>query len=369
MNETSAKPVEGERKVFMTGNETVCWAALAAGADIMYGYPITPQNEIMHYWTRNVPKFGKRFLQTEDELSAGFTTVGGVLAGRRAFTATAGPGNVLMQEPLAMAEAMRIPIVVVIQQRGGPSTATVIYSQQEVTLTCFGGNGEGLRIVYSTSSHQELYDYTIKAFNTAWKYRFPTFVLADGYQAKMRESLNIYDPATRGINMVPTEPFLGKPGKISEGREAAHLRNTYNIEEELAEVLERDIADYERVAPEIVEHDSFNTDGCDLLVVTHGIVSRSAAMAVRDLAGQGKRIGYFRPITLRPFPEKQFRATAAKAKALLVAESAYGQLLKIVQQNLYGSTVPIRTLLKPGVGITPEEITDECSAILAGKGA
>jgi 2-oxoglutarate ferredoxin oxidoreductase subunit alpha len=118
-----------------------------------------------------------------------------------------------------------------------------------------------------------------------------------------------------------------------------------------------------------VEHDSFNTDDCDLLVVAHGIVFRSAAMAVRDLAGQGKKIGYFRPITLRPFPEEQFRATVAKAKTLLVAESAYGQLLKIVQQNLYGSTVPIRTLLKPGVGITPEEITDECSAILAGTGA
>jgi 2-oxoglutarate ferredoxin oxidoreductase subunit alpha len=369
MSETSAKPVEGERKVFMTGNEAVCWAALAAGAEIMYGYPITPQNEIMHYWTRNVPKFGKRFLQTEDELSAGFTTIGGVLAGRRAFTATAGPGNVLMQDPLAMAEAMRIPVVVVIQQRGGPSTATVIYSQQEVTLTCFGGNGEGLRLVYSTSSHQDLYDYTIKAFNTAWKYRFPTFVLADGYQAKMRESLTIYDPAVRGIDMVPTEPFLGKPGRIGEGRKAAHLRNTYNIEEELFEVLEHDIADYERVAPEIVEYDSFSAEDCDLLVVAHGVVFRSAAMAVRELASQGKKIGYFRPITLRPFPQEQFRAAVAKAKMLLVAESAYGQLLKIVQQNLYGSTVPIRAMLKPGVGITPEEISDECTAILAGNPA
>jgi 2-oxoglutarate ferredoxin oxidoreductase subunit alpha len=375
MGETNTRPVEGERKVFMTGNETVCWAALAAGADIMYGYPITPQNEIMHYWARNVPKFGRRFLQTEDELSAGFTTVGGVLSGRRAFTATAGPGNVLMQEPMSMAEMMRIPVVVVIQQRGGPSTATVIYSQQEVTLTCFGGNGEGLRVVYSTSSNQELYDYTIKAFNTAWKYRFPAFVLGDGYQAKMRESLIIYDPGARGIDMVPTEPYLGRPGKIGPGRRAAHLRNTYNIEEELLEVLERDIADYERVAPEIAEYEAYNTDNCDLLVVAHGIVFRSAKVAVGDLAAGcnhefkglpgGKKIGYFRPITLRPFPQEQFRAAVAGAKQLLVVESAYGQLLKIVQQNLYGSTVPIRTLLRPGVGITPEEIGEECAAILA----
>ncbi|MGB9905165.1 MAG: ferredoxin oxidoreductase, partial [Desulfotomaculales bacterium] len=123
----------------MTGNEVVAWAALAAGAEIMFGYPITPQNEIMHYWTRLAPKYGRDFLQTEDELSAGFTTIGGVLAGRKAFTATAGPGNTLMQEPFSMAEAMRLPVVAVIAQRGGPSTGTVIYSQQEVTMTTLGG--------------------------------------------------------------------------------------------------------------------------------------------------------------------------------------------------------------------------------------
>jgi 2-oxoglutarate ferredoxin oxidoreductase subunit alpha len=128
---TMARIVEGERQAFMTGNEVVAWGALAAGAEIMYGYPITPQNEIMHYWTRLSPEFGTKFLQTEDELSAGFTTLGGVLGGKKAFSATAGPGNVLMQEPISMAEMMRIPAVWVIQQRGGPSTATVIYSHQE----------------------------------------------------------------------------------------------------------------------------------------------------------------------------------------------------------------------------------------------
>lgn len=365
----SEKPVEGEKRVFMTGNEVVAWGALAAGADIMYGYPITPQNEIMHYWTRLSPKFGKKFLQTEDELSAGFTTIGGVLAGKRAFTATAGPGNVLMQEPMAMAEAMRIPTVAVIQQRGGPSTATVIYSQQEVTLTCFGGNGEGLRVVYSTSSHQELFDYTIKAFNTAWKYRFPTFVLADGYQAKMRESLTIYDPAIKGIEMVPTEPFVGKPGMPGEDRPAAHLRNTYNIEEELEEVLLKDISDYERLAPEIVEYDAFNTEGADLLVIAHGVVFRSAAMAVREMAGEGYKIGYFRPITLRPFPQEQLRKAAEGVKQVLVVESAYGQLYKIIQENLYGCNLPLKTMFRPGVGITPEEVREASSALLAGREA
>ncbi|MBE0467718.1 MAG: ferredoxin oxidoreductase, partial [Candidatus Desulforudis sp.] len=220
-------PVPGDKRVFMTGNEVVAWAAVAARCDIMYGYPITPQNEIMHYWTRLAPKFGKRFLQTEDELSAGFTTIGGVMAGSKAFTATAGPGNVLMQEPLSMAEMMRLPVVVVIMQRGGPSTATVIYSQQEVILTTYGGNGEGLRMVYSTATHQELYDYTIKAFNTAWRYRFPVFVLADGYQGKMREPLTIYDPVERSVELVPTEKYVGRPGIPGTDRPPGHYRNTF----------------------------------------------------------------------------------------------------------------------------------------------
>jgi 2-oxoglutarate ferredoxin oxidoreductase subunit alpha len=94
-----ARIVEKEQRMFVTGNELVAWGALAADADIMYGYPITPQNEIMHYWTRLAPRFGKGFLQTEDELSAGFTTLGGVMAGKKAFSGTSGPGNVLMQEP------------------------------------------------------------------------------------------------------------------------------------------------------------------------------------------------------------------------------------------------------------------------------
>jgi 2-oxoglutarate ferredoxin oxidoreductase subunit alpha len=196
-------------------------------------------------------------------------------------------------------------------------------------------------------------------------------VLGDGYQAKMRESLNIYDPAARGIDMVPTEPFVGKPGKIGEGREAAHLRNAYSVEEELEVAMARDTSEYERVTPEIIEYDSYNTEGADIVVIAHGIVFRSAAMAVRELAGQGKKVGYFRPITLRPFPREQLQQAVARAKMLLVAESAYGQLLKLVKENLYGGpcNLPIKTILRPGVGITPEEVTEACNALLDGKGA
>jgi 2-oxoglutarate/2-oxoacid ferredoxin oxidoreductase subunit alpha len=345
--------LQGEQRVFMTGNEVCAWAAIAAKVDIMYGYPITPQNEIMHYWTRLAPKYGKRFLQTEDEISAGFTTLGGILAGRKAFTATAGPGNVLMQEPISMAEMMRIPAVFIIQQRGGPSTATVIYAQQETTLTTFGGNGEGHRVVYSTATHQELFDYTIKAFNTAWTYRFPTFVLGDGYQAKMREPLTMYDPEARGEHLVPTVAFVGDQ---TPGKQFKHLRNTYNTEEELFEVISNHIRDYDAMAPKVIEYDERDCDDADIVIVSHGIVSRAALSAYQQLRDQGLKVGYFRPITVRPFPDEALRAIAGRVKKLLVAESAYGQLLKLVQTGIYGNTVAIETYLRPGVGITSEEI-------------
>ena len=348
--------LQGEQRVFMTGNEVVAWAAIAAKVDIMYGYPITPQNEIMHYWTRLAPKHGKKFLQTEDEISAGFTMLGGVLTGAKAFTATAGPGNVLMQESASMAEMMRLPAVFIIQQRGGPSTATVIYAQQETTLTCFGGNGEGHRLVYSTATHQELFDYTIKAFNMAWTYRFPTFLLGDGYQAKMREPLTIYDPDAKSVKLVKPVAVLGD---ATPGKQFKNLRNTYNTEDELYEVVMANQRDWDAMAPQVVEWVEKDCEDAEIIIVSHGVVSRASLGAIEQLRAQGKKAGFFRPITMRPFPDQQIRDAVKNAKKILVAESAYGQLLKMVQTAMYGMNVEIATMLRPGIGITTEELVEE----------
>lgn len=361
----SEKPVEGEKQVYMMGNEAVAWASLCAGAKVMYGYPITPQNQIMHYWARLAPRYGRLFMQTEDEISAGFTTLGAVMGGNFAFTATSGPGHVIMQDAFSMAEMMRLPIVAILVQRGGPSTATVIYSQQEVYLAVHGGNGEGLRIVYSTSGHQDLFDYTVKAYNTAWKYRFPTFVLSDGYQGQMRESLTIYDPEYRGIKMVEPEPYVGRPGSFKEGRVAKHWRNTFSIEEELEAALNEIISAYESVRDEIVEWESFDTEDAELVVVAHGIVARGCREAVRVLRDRGFKVGFFRPITLAPFPEKQIRKAVQNAEKLIVVESAQGQLRDLVKLNLFGECKDIYTLFRPGVGITPNRVVREVEKILS----
>ena len=350
------KLITQDTRMFLTGNEVIAYAANAAEAEFMYGYPITPQNEIMHTWCKLLPKTEAGFLQTEDEISAGFSTLGGILAGKRAFTATAGPGNVIMQDPQSMAEMMRLPFVCAVMQRGGPSTATVIYAQQETRLTCFGGNGEGFRIVYSTAGHQDLYDYTIKAFNTAWKYRFPTYLLADGYQGKMREPVTLYDPASRGITMVPTEAYLRGEGKVGVDRPATHLRNTFNLEEELMEHLNAYKEEYERISSEIEEYFEYQTEDAEVLVIAHGIVARSAMTAIDELRRRGIKAGLFRPITIRPLPVKPMREAVKRAKQVLFTESADGQLAQMCLEKLYGLTTPYETLFKMGVGVTGDDI-------------
>jgi 2-oxoglutarate ferredoxin oxidoreductase subunit alpha len=357
------KPIVGEKRAFVTGNEVVSWAALAAGAHIMYGYPITPQNEIMHYWTRLAPEFERGFLQTEDEISAGFATLGGVIAGKRAFTATSGPGNMLMQESMCMAEMMRLPAVFVIQQRGGPSTATVIYSQQEVTLTSIGGNGEGFRFVYSTSGHQELFDYTLKAFHDAWTYRFPAFVLGDGYQAKMREPVTMYDPALKGLESVETRQFAGIPGKPGLERDPSHLRNTYNTEEELLAVVESLNAAYNEAAPKLCQYETYAAENCDVLILAHGVVTRAARAAVDYLREKGVNAGHFRPVTLRPFPGDALRDAAQKAKIVLVAESSLGQMKRLACEAIYGCSTPMEDFFRPGQGITDEDLVKKVLAL------
>ena len=366
----NGKPINEERQVFMYGNEVVVWAALAAGAEFLFGYPITPQNEIMHYWSHLAPRYDRGFLQTEDELSAGFATLGGIMAGACCFSATSGPGTVLFQEPLSMAEMMRIPLVLIVQQRGGPSTATVIYSQQEVFLTAFGGNGEGLRIVYSPGSHQEMYDLTIKAFANAWEYRFPALVLGDGYQAQMREPVTLYDPRRRGIILKPPSPLVGLEGVPGKEREPAHWRNAFSVEEELYDALKPIIDDFHWAAPTLTQKEEGFIEDAELIIVAHGIVGRSAEAAVRELRKEGMPVGFFRPITLRPFPDNDIKKVLHACPRLLVAESAQGQLAKLIRIAVGGElehSIEMYTYFRPGLGITSEEIMREAKSVINRK--
>lgn len=351
------------KKAFLTGNQIVVQACLAAQGEIMFGYPITPSTEILEEWSRlanrksqiadhkekEQPAISDKrlaILQTEDEMSAGFSMIGGVLAGKKCFTATSGPGNILMQDAFSMAEAMRLPTVAIIVQRGGPSTGTVIYSQNETTLTCFGGNTEGFRIVYAPSSLQELYNLVIKAFNSAWKYRFPAFVLSDGYQGKMKGLVRLNKPKKNEIN---------KPKPIFLKSKYTNLRNCYDLEEELFQANTQTKKAFEKARKEIEEFEEINCQRAEIIIFAYGTVANAIKAVLKN---SKSKIGLFRPITLSPFPKKKIRQIFKKTtcKKVLIIESAINQLGRLVKDALAGIEIEIREDYRSGLGITPEEV-------------
>jgi len=330
---------------FLTGAEIVVQACVDAGAEMTYGYPITPATEVFTGWIKR----GKKYLQTEDEIAAGFGVCGAVLAGQKVFTSTSGPGHILMQDALSMAEGMRLPFVAIVAQRGGPSSGTVIYSQQEVILACFGGNGEGLRLVYSPSNLSELYTLTRQAFDDAWHYRFPAILLTDGYSLKMRGVV--------GLSQSQLENILPHP-LISRDK-VVHWRNIYTFEEELHQEISEARKDFAAVAEIIACSESWQTKDAEILLVAHGIVAAAAKEAVDQLQARGKKVGLFRPITLRPFDRKNLDKVASQAnlKKIVVIESSAGQLARLVRDQLAPEiSVPFEYMQFPGLGVETETI-------------
>ncbi|HBU06703.1 MAG TPA: ferredoxin oxidoreductase [Candidatus Magasanikbacteria bacterium] len=340
--------MQENNKKLMHGYDVVLQACHDADVQSMFGYPITPTCEILSGWMAS----GKKCLQTEDEIAAGFAVCGAVLAGEKSFTASSGPGHILLQDSFSMAEAMRLPAVLIIGQRGGPSSGTVIYSQQEVILACFGGNGEGLRLVYSPSSLDELYLLTRQAFNDAWQYRFPAVVLTDGYMLKTRQAVDL--SVYKDLENIPAHTLV-QEGKI------VHWPNIYTLEEELNDELSRAKEDFDKVGEEIAKAEIYNTDEAEYLIIAHGIVGSVAKMAVDQLREQNIKVGLFRPVTLRPFPKKQLDNLFVKnnVKKIVVVESSFGQLARLVRDHLAPEIdVSFEYLQKPGLGIEVEEVIE-----------
>ena len=340
--------MENNKKQFLTGAEVVVQACIDAGATQMYGYPITPGTEVLTGWIKEAEKSeGQRmYLQTEDEIAAGFALAGAVMGGKKAFTATAGPGTTLMQDAMSMADGMRLPFVAIIVQRGGPSSGTVIYSQQEVNLAIHGGNGEGMRLVYSPSNLEELYELTRLTFNNAWKYRFPSVLLSDGFLMKTRQSVELNFEIE---NIEPTALVSSESQK--------NIRNIYSFEEELRSELEDQEKDFNKMAEEVTKFENYKTEDCDELIIAHGIVAGAVKEAIEELESQGKKVGLFRPITLSPFPKDELNNLASQVKRIFVVESSMGQLRDLVKQNLDSKiSIEIDGLYRPAVGIESEEI-------------
>jgi 2-oxoglutarate ferredoxin oxidoreductase subunit alpha len=268
------------------------------------------------------------------------------LGGKRAWTATAAAGHILMQDPIVMAEAERIPFVMYVGQRGGPSTGTVIYSQQELNLARAGGNGEGMRLVLGPSNLQELYEHMILAFDWAYRYRLPVIVLGDGYLSKMTGPINL----TKAGKIAPAKPIFNFEHPVN-------LRNTYSNEDELYQVLKRELKDYGTICTALEKSESLYCEDAEVVVFAWGTVGSAAKEAVKKLRGEGLSVGLFRPITLKPFGATKAKKAANNAKKILIAESSFGQFGRLVTESLFGlSDIEIERLYRPAKGITPDEI-------------
>ncbi|MBQ9896005.1 MAG: 2-oxoacid:acceptor oxidoreductase subunit alpha [Synergistaceae bacterium] len=346
---------------FWQGNTAMAHGALAAGCNFFGGYPITPSTEIAEVMAEELPKIGGHFMQMEDEIGGIAAAIGASIAGAKALTATSGPGFSLKQENLGLAYIAEIPIVVVDVMRGGPSTGTPTkIAQADVMQARWGTHGDHASICYSPSSVQECYDLAIKAFNMAERFRQPVLILGDEVIGHMREKvltkdqdeikiINRAKPSCEPDKFTPYKPNeeTGVPEMAAFGDGYSwHVtglttnewgfptNNNNEIEKKITRIVDK----VARARDEVVEYEAENLDDADIIVVAYGSVGRSALRAVRDARREGIRVGFFRPITLWPFPDKELLnfAVKAKAKRILVPELNAGQMVLEVERLIKG---------------------------------
>jgi 2-oxoglutarate ferredoxin oxidoreductase subunit alpha len=347
---------------FMLGDTASAEGAMAAGCNFFGGYPITPATETAERMALRLPQVGGHYIQMEDEIGSLAAVLGASCAGAKAMTATSGPGFSLMQENIGLGIVTETPCVIVNVQRGGPSTGLpTLAGQADMMQAKWGSHGDYEAIAYVPNSCQEMFDFTIKAFNAAEKYRQPVFVMADEIIGHMTERVVIPEP--KKIRLVSRKRPKGKknylpfkPGKdlippmalAGEGH-AIHVTGlTHDVrgypvidEETQHEMVTRLIEKIRRHAPKIWEFEEVETEDADIVVVSYGAASRSAGRAVNIARKEGIKAGLMRLITAWPFPEKRMKELAESAKVFVVPEINMGQISREVERFASGRVLSV----------------------------
>ncbi|MFW6265715.1 MAG: 2-oxoacid:acceptor oxidoreductase subunit alpha [Halanaeroarchaeum sp.] len=334
---------------FMTGDEAIAYGAIYAGCRFFAGYPITPASEVAETMSEELPKVGGRYVQMEDELGSIAAVVGASWSGRKAMTATSGPGFSLMQENLGYAVMTETPLVVVDVQRSGPSTGqATLPAQGDVQQARWGTHGDHPIVALTPASVQEAFDMTVRAFDIAERYRTPVVLLADGIIGHARESFTVPESvstASRTVATAEDERVFGDVGvapmpQFGEGLRA-HVTGSTHEPDGMRDVNTRAVHDdlvrgmhakIEGNADDIVEVDSVHAEDADTVVVAYGITARTAAGAVERLRDDGMDLGLLTLKTLWPFPEDQVAAAAAGATDVYVPELNLGQVTREVER-------------------------------------
>jgi 2-oxoglutarate ferredoxin oxidoreductase subunit alpha len=344
--------MEQKKKVlFLQGNEACAEGAIAAGVNFFAGYPITPATEIAEALSKRIPQTGGRFIQMEDELACMGAVCGASLAGAKAMTATSGPGFTLLQENIGFAAISEIPCVIVDVQRGGPSTGLpTMSSQADVMQARWGTHGDHPVIVLAPSSVSESFYLTIECFNLAEKYRVPVILLSDAIIGHMRERISVPEYGSiKTFNRIKPERGLAgyKPYDATGARTfgvppMADLGDGYRhyisgcVHDEtgspkmgsntVARALVARLCDkVTKNRDEIVRCESQYTADAEVLVLAYGSVARPALSAVAKARAEGKKVGFFRPISIWPSPDREILAAAERARSIIIPEMNYGQ--------------------------------------------
>lgn len=333
-------------KEMLKGNVAIAEAALRAGLEAYFGYPITPQTELLEHLAKRMPELGRVFLQAESEVAAINMVYGAAASGVRVMTSSSSPGISLMQEGLSYIAGSDIPCVIVDIMRGGPGLGNILPSQGDYfQMTRSAGHGDYRPIVLAPASVQEAIDFTMLAFDLADKYKHLVYVLADGQIGQMMEPAEL-PPIQPVRENRPDWALTGAKGRDKNVVSSIYLKaeemENYNIM--VQSRLKTIIANEQRS----IEHD---TDDAELLVVGFGTAGRIAYSAVQDARAKGLKVGLFRPQTLYPFPENRLCELIDNVEGVLVVEMNAGQMLEDVRLAV-GGQVPVDFYGRMG-GIVP----------------
>ena len=336
------------------GNSAIVIGALYAGCDCFFGYPITPASEILHDASKYFPKVGRKFVQAESEEAAVNMVYGGASAGHRVMTSSSGPGISLMQEGISYLAGSELPCVIIDVMRAGPGLGNIGPEQADYTqIVKGGGHGNYKNIVLAPNSVQEMCDFTMKAFELAFKYRNPAIVLADGVLGQMIESLEFPRKAV--------VPEIDTSWAVNGTAETRHnlITSIFLDFDELGRFNEKLQAKYELIRQHEIDFEEYLTDDASIVLVSYGISSRICRSAV-DLARQeGIKVGLFRPKTLFPFPEAQLKSLADKGCSFIAVEMSNGQMRDDIRLAI-GCSRPVELVNRMGGNlITLEQIMDE----------
>jgi 2-oxoglutarate/2-oxoacid ferredoxin oxidoreductase subunit alpha len=348
----------------MKGNEAIAEAAIRAGVDGYFGYPITPQSEIMEYLMEANPinTTGMVVLQAESEIAAINMVYGGAACGKKVMTSSSSPGISLKQEGITYIAGAELPCLVVNVVRGGPGLGTIQPAQSDYfQATKGGGHGDYHLIVLAPASVQEMADFVELAFNLAFKYRNPAMILSDGAIGQMMEKVWL-SPQKERSKTVPEWATTGKP-PTRERNIITSLDLDPNAQEVFNQKL---VAKYNEIKEKEVRYEELQCEDADYLFVAYGTSARVCQKSVQLARAQGLKVGLLRPITLFPFPSKRIRELAERVKLMFSVEMSAGQMVEDVQLAVNGK-VPVYHFGRMGGIVTaPDEVVENLKSKIIG---